>query len=269
MVIDFHTHIFPDKIAGRTIEALSKSASIPPHSNGALDGLVSQMEAVGVDVSVNLPVLTKESQLDSVLAFGKGINERPYTQARVISFAGFHPDIKDFDESLCRIKQNGFVGIKLHPDYQGTFIDDEKYVRILAKAKELDLITVTHAGFDGAFVGQEIKCTPTRVLRLLDRLGGYDRLVLAHLGGNELFDEVYRDLAGQSVYFDTSYILPSTSKEDFLKMLERHGEDKILFATDSPWQHQAEMLEIIRGYALGKRAEDKILFENAKKLLNL
>lgn len=269
MVIDLHTHIFPDKIAGATIEALSNSASIPPRSNGTLDGLLSQMEKSGVDISVNLPVLTKDRQFDSVLSFGKEINSKSYTGARVISFAGAHPDIKDPEEALHRVKEAGFLGIKLHPDYQGTFIDDEKYIRLLAVAKELDLITVTHAGFDGAFVGQPIKCTPVRVLRLLDRLGGYDKLVLAHLGGNELFDDVYRTLAGESVYFDTSYVLASTDKRHFYDMLERHGEDKILFATDSPWQHQGEMLEIIRGYALDKSTEDKILFENAKKLLKL
>ena len=269
MIIDFHTHIFPDKIAGVTVEALSKSASIPAHSNGALDGLIAQMKKSGVDISVNLPVLTRAKQLDSVMSFAKEINTKTYTGPRVISFAGMHPDVDEPEEALERIKKEGFLGIKLHPDYQGTFFDDEKYIRILSCAKRLDLITVTHAGFDGAFVGQPIKCTPKRVLNLLDRIGGYDKLVLAHLGGNELFGEVLRDLAGESVYFDTSYVLKSIDRDFFEKILSKHTEDKILFATDSPWQEQSEQVEILKSYRLGDKTENKIFSGNAKKLLKL
>lgn len=269
MIIDFHTHVFPDEIAAATINALSSSAGIPPHSNGAKSGLLDSMERNGVALSVNLPVLTKPSQLNSIIAFAKAINEEICTQDRVISFAGFHPDIENYEESLSLIKENGFLGIKIHPDYQGTFFDDPKYIRILECAKRLDLITVTHAGFDGAFVGQEIKCTPRRVLNLLDAIGGYEKLVLAHLGGNELYRDVYNSLAGESVYFDTSYVLPFLTREQFEKMISKHTEDKILFATDSPWQDQGKMVSIVRSYCLGADTENKIFCENAKKLLKI
>lgn len=269
MIIDFHTHIFPDKIASATISALSSSASIPAHSDGTLDGLISSMEQAGIDISINLPVLTKPSQYDSVLNFTHALNQKSHTGVRVISFAGMHPDIEDTDEALEKIKALGFLGIKLHPDYQNTFIDDERYIRILKRARELDLITLTHAGFDGAFVGRQIKCTPKRVLHVLDRLGGYDKLVLAHIGANELFDDVYKCLAGENVYFDTSYVLPHIKKDMFFKILERHGEDKILFATDSPWQNQGEQISILKSYSIGNEAENKIFYENARKLLKL
>ena len=269
MIIDFHTHIFPDKIAGATISALSKSAEIPPHSNGMKSGLSDSMEKNGIDISVNLPVLTKATQFDSILRFGMELNREIATQGRIVSFAGFHPDIEDYEEKLTQVKENGFLGIKIHPDYQGTFFDDPKYVKILEYAKKLDLITVTHAGLDGAFIGQEIKCTPVRVLNLLDKIGGYDKLVLAHLGGNELYDDVYELLAGKDVYFDTSYVLPFLSGEQLEKMLLRHGDERILFATDSPWQDQGQMADIIRSRGLGKATEEKIFCTNAKKLLGL
>ena len=269
MVIDFHAHIFPDKIADATIKALSTSASIPPHCDGTIDGLLKQMSECGVDIAINLPVLTRAKQFDSIAAFGASINQKSYTGARVISFAGMHPEIEDYEERLDEVKALGFKGIKLHPDYQGTFIDDEKYVKILSYAKKLGLITVTHAGLDGAFIGQPIKCTPYRVLKLLDALGGYDRLVLAHLGGNELYDEVLSELAGSDVYIDTSYVLPATSRKQFEALLNKHGEDKILFATDSPWQNQGEMINILHSYSLGNGVENKILSGNAIKLLNL
>lgn len=266
MVIDFHTHIFPDKIAGATINALSTNANIPPHSDGTLNGLIKQMDKAGVGLSVNLPVLTKAKQFDSIFEFGKNINN---DYSPILSFAGIHPDELDFEEKLYKVKCEGFKGIKIHPDYQGAFIDDEKYVRILSYAKCLDLITVTHAGLDGAFIGQEIKCTPKRVLNLLDKMGGYEKLVLAHMGGNELFSDVLENLAGTSVYFDTSYVLPFIGEKMLYNIIEKHGEDRILFATDSPWQEQGEMINILKSYNLGKEAEDKIFYKNASSLLNL
>lgn len=266
MVIDFHTHIFPDKIANATIKALSEGASISPHSDGTLNGLIKQMGKAGVDLCVNLPVLTKAKQFDSIFEFGKNINEE-YTS--VLSFAGIHPEDVEYEKHLYMVKDAGFKGIKIHPDYQGTFFDDTKYANILSLAKKLDLITVTHAGLDGAFIGQEIKCTPKRVLNLLDKIGGYDKLVLAHMGGNELFSEVLENLAGTRVYFDTSYVLPFIEEKLFLDIIEKHGTDRILFATDSPWQNQGEMINILKSYNLGKEAEDMILYKNAKGLLNL
>lgn len=267
MVIDFHTHIFPDKIAGATISHLSKSAGIAPHAEGNYNGLISSMNKNGIDISVNLPVVTRPLQVDSIFSFAREINKNG--AEGIISFAGIHPDCSDFEAWLYKIKDAGFLGIKIHPDYQGVFFDDERYIKILSLAKDLDLITVTHAGLDGAFIGEEIKCTPTRVLKALDRLGGYDKLVLAHLGGNQLFSEVYSDLAGESVYFDTSYVLPNIERALFEKMLSRHSEDKILFATDSPWQDQGNMVNILRSYNLGATTENKILYENAKGLLKL
>ena len=269
MVIDFHTHVFPDRIAEKTVKILEQNGGIPSHSDGTVGALLSRMAAAGVDISINLPVLTKAEQFDGVNRFARELNERSYTGQRIISFAGIHPDTECADEAIAKIKQTGFLGIKIHPDYQGTFIDDERYVKILGAAKAQGLITVTHSGVDGAYIGQPVKCTPVRVLRLLDRLGGYKGLVLAHLGANEMLTDVMECLAGEDVYFDTAYCLRHAEQRAFMKLLTAHGEDKILFATDSPWQNAARELDFIRSLSLGADAEEKILSGNAKRLLNL
>ena len=269
MVIDFHTHVFPDRIAQKTVKMLEQNGGIPSHSDGTVGALLSAMAKSGVDISVNLPVLTRAPQLESTNNFARELNEKSYTEQRIISFAGIHPDTECPEEAIAKIKETGFLGIKIHPDYQGAFIDDVRYVRILGAAKDAGLITVTHSGLDGAYIGQPIKCTPPRVLRLLDKLGGYERLVLAHLGANEMLGEVMECLAGEDVYFDTAYCLRHVGESAFMKLLEAHGEDKILFATDSPWQNAARELEFIRSLSLGADAEKKILSGNAKRLLNL
>ena len=269
MIIDFHTHVFPERIADTTVRALEQSGNIESYSDGTVAGLVRSLRSAGVGLGVNLPVLTRPEQYGSVLKFASMLNSSYGDDQPVISFAGVHPDMEDPEEKISEIKRCGFLGIKIHPDYQATFFDDERYVRILRAAKREGLITVTHAGLDAAYVGQPIKCTPERVLRLLDRIGGYDRLVLAHYGANTLFDEVYELLAGEDVYFDTAYILGYIERSDFLRIIEKHGESKILFASDSPWQNIGENVKRLRSFELGAEREDKIFYKNAASLLGM
>ena len=49
MIIDMHTHVYPEKIAKRAVEKLSKAADIPAQSNGMKSGLQESMKRAGVD----------------------------------------------------------------------------------------------------------------------------------------------------------------------------------------------------------------------------
>ena len=265
--IDFHTHIFPDKIANKTIELLSEKGGIPAYRDGTLHILQEELQRAGVSIGVALPVLTRPESFDSILRFAAQVNEGYFKGERnVYSFAGIHPDCEDIEEKMSRIKQGGFKGIKLHPDYQQTFIDDERYIRILNAAIDEDLIVVTHAGFDVGYP-ECTHCTPKRTLNALERVKGDVKLVLAHYGGCRMMEEAYELLAGRNVYLDTAYILPEVSQDFFVKMLEKHGADKILFATDSPWQSISACLDILRGFGLPQAVEEKILYKNAAALL--
>ena len=269
MIIDFHTHVFPDKIANQTVCALEKNGGTKAYSDGTVDGLLSALDEAGADISVNLPVLTKASQFDSILSFASALNQRTYQGPKIISFAGVHPLDMQVAEHLEAVRAAGIPGIKLHPDYQHTFFDDDSYVRIIAEAKRLDLIVVTHAGMDGAFRHEEIKCTPTRVLRLLDKVGGYSKLVLAHLGGNELTRDVIDNLAGEDVYFDTAYNLGEPTRAEFFELVSKHGASKMLFATDSPWRNIKREVERLVSLGLSDNELSMILSGNAKTLLEI
>ena len=80
----------------------------------------------GVDLGVVLPVVTRPGQFDSVNAFAAQLCERE----GLISFGGIHPDDETPEEHIGKICELGLRGIKIHPDYQGVFIDDERYIRI-------------------------------------------------------------------------------------------------------------------------------------------
>ena len=50
MIIDFHTHMFPDKIAARTIDFLSKTGGdMNPFTDGTWKGLKESTKQAGID----------------------------------------------------------------------------------------------------------------------------------------------------------------------------------------------------------------------------
>lgn len=266
MVVDFHTHIFPEKIAAKTIAYLEEKAHIKSFGDGTEEGLVKSMEAAGVDVSIVLPVVTKPEQFHTINEFAARLNEKYRNEkTRLWSFGGIHPDSADYKGELRTIKELGLLGVKLHPDYQDTFFDDVKYMRILDYASELGLVSVVHAGVDVGFP-DNVRCSPERISRVLNEVAPKD-LVLAHYGSFDMWEEVEEMLAGRDVYLDTAFTAGYIKDETFLDILKKHGADRILFATDSPWSGQKETLEFLRGLAMDKKDLQKILGQNAEKLV--
>ena len=164
------------------------------------------------------------------------------------------------------VKDAGFLGVKIHPDYQRTYFDDEGYECILRCAKDNDLIVVSHSGVDGAYLNRQVMCTADKVLRVLKNVGDV-KLVLAHNGCNELGSDVYNLLAGKKIFFDTAYNLRSFSQEQFSSLVAKHGEDRILFASDSPWRNISDEVKILKSMKLNHETEQKIFFKNALSLL--
>ena len=269
MIIDFHTHVFPDVIAEKTIKILEQNSNGKAYTDGTVNGLILAMERGNADISVCLPVLTKPSQFDSVARFALSINEKySSSNKRLISFAGIHPLCEDIKGKMKFLKDNGFKGVKIHPDYQETFIDDDGYIEILKTAKDLDLIVVTHAGVDDGYVGKPVRCPPELVKKAIEKVGN-SKFVLAHYGGHKMWDKVLKILAGENVYFDTAFTLHEINVGLFKAILDKHGDDKVLFATDCPWRDIVDDVAILKSYKLPKETEDKIFYKNALKLLSL
>lgn len=269
MVIDFHTHIFPDKIAKTTISALEKNSNGKAFTDGTVNGLISELDRCGVDIAVTLPVLTKPTQFDSVTKFALSINEEFSSKNnRIISFGGMHPQCDKKYEKMKYLKDNGFLGIKIHPDYQNTFIDDDGYVEIINIAKELDLIVVTHSGIDDGYLGEPVKCPPKLVKKVIEKTK-HSKFVLGHFGAHKQWQEVYNELAGLDVYFDTAFTFYKIQENLFKNIVTKHGPDKILFASDCPWSDIKRDKERLLSFVMDKDVLDKIFYKNALKLLNI
>lgn len=264
MIIDFHTHIFPDKIAANSIAFLESESGVKATTDGTLNGLLASMDKSGVDLSVIMPVVTRPSQFETVNTFAKTVNEQ--YAGRLISFGGIHPDCEDYKAKLDFIKELGLPGIKLHPDYQRVMIDDVRYMNIIEYADELGLIILVHAGIDIG-LPDPVHCPPDKARKVIDALKP-EKLVLAHLGGWKQWEEVYEYLAGENVYFDTAFSFDYMEQEMFLKIWEKHDKKKVLFATDSPWSNAVTDIKAVRELPLTSQEIEDILSNNAKNLLN-
>ncbi|MDR3120093.1 MAG: amidohydrolase family protein [Clostridiales bacterium] len=80
MVIDFHTHVFPEKIAPRALETLSgRSGGLRPVFDGTPDGLIRYLRRNRVDRAVVLNIATNPKQQAAVNDFAIAINEGRFT----------------------------------------------------------------------------------------------------------------------------------------------------------------------------------------------
>ncbi|MCI9595129.1 MAG: amidohydrolase family protein [Lachnospiraceae bacterium] len=281
MIIDFHTHVFPEKIAERTLGILAEKSKIAPETDGTVHGLLSSMEEAGVDTSVILPVVTAPKQFASIMRFGLEINEaygylekswEKKKMPKLISFGGIHPDSADYKGELKALAEAGFPGIKIHPDYQGVFFHDIRYLRIISYAQELGLVVVTHAGVDTG-LPEPVHCTPGMAVEVLKETE-VKKLVLAHLGGWCCWDELERIydrgiLRKGQIYLDTAFIQRFIQPSQFSSIVQKAGRDHVLFATDSPWSGQKEGVCWLKDQVLPEEDANRIGFWNAAELLGI
>lgn len=263
MIIDFHTHCFPEKIAGKAIERLSfASGGLVPYTDGTLQGLKNSMEQNGVDKSVVLSIATNAGQQTSVNDFAASINNKK----DIYAFGSVFPHSENIIEELERIKELGLLGVKLHPDYQGFNVDDIKMKPVYKKISELGLITVFHAGVDYGFA-PPYGATPEKMARALEWFSS--PVIAAHWGGVGCGEEVIELLCGKEIYFDTSFGYGTMPRYYAEKIIEKHGTDKILFGTDTPWHNNEMEMRLLNTLSLSKADTEKVTYKNAQKLLGI
>lgn len=264
MIIDFHTHCFPSKIAAKAMEQLTRRSGITmPFHSGSPESLCALAQKDEVDYSVVLNIATNPRQQKNVNDFAGSLKE---TEG-LIPFGSVHPDSPDALNELERLWQSGIKGVKLHPDYQGFFVDEEKMFPIYRKIGSLGLITVFHSGVDIGFP-EPVHCTPERLSHILELFDGAP-VVAAHFGGLCAREQTLKYLAGKNIYLDTAYCYGMLNPAKAKELIEIHGADKILFGSDAPWNSPKQDIELIKCFELGEKEEKAVLGENAKKLLGL
>lgn len=262
MTIDFHTHTFPDKIAVGALKTLAAKAGIEYYTDGTAVDTNEKMEQWHVDKRVMLSIATNPKQQHNVNSFAIEQNSD-----RVIAFGSVHPDAPDALDELDRIKGAGLLGVKFHPEYQQFYIDDERMFPIYDKCRALGLIMSFHAGRDLGFP-DTLMSPPHRSRRLIDNFPGA-KIVLAHMGGSMMYDEVLEYIAGAPCYIDTSFSLYSLSRDTAKKIIDKHGAENVLLGSDCPWERMCDSLNYIDSLDISDDKKEMIYGKNAVRLLGL
>ncbi|MDO5398029.1 MAG: amidohydrolase family protein [bacterium] len=270
MLIDFHTHTFPEKIAARTIEILLSNivkmgmAEAVAYNDATVPGLIKSMDEYGVDYSVVMPIATTTRQSVTI----NNVAAETNSMDRLFSFGSLHPLQEDWESTLYDIKEKGLLGIKLHPEYQQFFIDSKESVRVLRLCEKLGLLVTLHTGQDVG-MAKPVHCMPAALRRVLDYEVEGSNIIAAHMGGWREWDGVEKYLSGTPIMLDTAYVSKDLPKAQFERIVREHGADKILYATDSPWERPDMTLEYINSTSLTESEKKMIFSENAKKLLKI
>lgn len=277
MVIDFHTHAFPDKLAAGALSQLVSNAArfadvygeLTPYTDGTLKGLQDSGHRGGIDISLIQPIATSAKPSHSINDFAAQADKQPGLR----SFGSVHPRNPAWKEELERLAELGLRGIKLHPEYQGCYVDEPETVQVVKEAGRLGLIVLFHAGVD---IGMPppVHCTPERVARLR-RMVPDTVLVLAHMGGDHMWKEAREILPQLHVYIDTSHAVPEYPEQWplFAESIRAMGTDRVLFGTDSPWSDQAaavrETRRFLREQQFTEQESAAIMGGNAARLLHI
>lgn len=269
MLFDFHTHAFADAIAERAMASLLSTARnnketeyMRAYTDGTTSGLRLLMAEKGIDKSLLLPIATKPSQQTTINNWAADVMGNG-----VYCCGTVHPNAENAIEEVERIKALGLFGVKLHPEYQFFRPDEERLFPIYRKAAEMGLFVVFHAGWDPIGKG-EILAPPKSFARVAEKFPELT-VVAAHMGGMRQFDEVEDCLAGKfgNVYFDTAAVADYISSEQLFRIISAHGAEKILFASDVPWDNPLKEVKMIAQLPLSDDEKASIFYKNAEKLI--
>ncbi|MCP4757829.1 MAG: amidohydrolase [Proteobacteria bacterium] len=279
MIIDFHTHIFPEEVrkdrqsyfSGEpSFEVLYKS----PNSRliGA-DETVASMNEQGVDVSVVFGFPWKNEgtvkrQNDAVV---EAVARYP---DRLVGFCCLDPFMKNPAGEIERCLEGGLSGVGELAFYESGLdkasIDALQPVMEICREKNLPVLIHTNEPVGHVYPGK----TPNTLAQIYDLVKRYpeNKIVLAHWGGGLFLYSVLKKEVKErlkNVYFDTAASPFLYEPEIYHLAKYLAGLDKILFGSDFPLIKPETYFKELETTALSKKDIQSICGDNAAELLGI
>lgn len=258
-IIDIHTHAWPQKISQKARQNLEALFKVNMVSDPTVDTLLKYMDKNSIDTSVVCSVATRPEQVAPINDWAASIRSE-----RIRVFCSFHPDDKNWRNELKRIKDKG-DGIKLQPEFQGFYVDEERMFPIYEEIESLNIPVLFHCGHElsGTML---VHSSPERIKRLKLKFPTL-KIIAAHFGGFKLWEDVERFLLGSDIYMDTSYFFRYLDPETVKRFLKSHPKDRLLFGTDFPLIDQSEDIGYLERLDIPLELKERIFYKNAQELL--
>ncbi len=261
-LIDFHTHIFPDPIAERAAANVGNYYSLNMEGNGTAAMLRSRVPA-GVDC--RFVISSAAMKAKNVIPGNDFLLQQAASDSAYIPFGSFHPDMGETEacKEIERIAEAGVKGIKIHPDFQKLFVDDDAMIPLYRRCAALGLPVLFHVGDINTDYS-----TPKRTRRVVDLVPDL-KVIAAHMGGYSIWDQAMEYLGDTNVYLDCSEVRPYLSEEHSYRLIMDFGVDRVLFGSDYPVFCTETAFAHINALPFTEEEKEKLFHLNAEKLLNL
>ncbi len=264
MIVDTHTHIFPDNVAEDILKIISQTFKVKTYGKGTAGDLIAQMDENSVNYAVIHMVAVNPESTRKINSWLISL-----TEPRFIKFGTLHPRQKDYQQEIHRLKESGVRGVKLQPAVQGFVVDDSVAYPLYEELAKNEMTVMFHVG-GNPIPGKNRYSTPSMILRVTRDFPDLI-IIAAHLGGLNMWDEVKGTLAGRkNVYMETSMtyedILPTVAEN----IMRAHGIRKIFFGTDYPFASVRKCIGSIQKIPfLNQKEKEDLVGRNAQRFFEL
>lgn len=173
------------------------------------------------------------------------------------------------------VRELGLRGLKLHPTTQAFFPNDTHFYPLWEKAAELEIPVLFHSGQTGVGSGTPggggYKLKYAHPMLLDDVAADFPSLtiIMAHPAIPWQEEQLAVALHKGNVYIDLSGWSPKYFRPILVKYISSILKDKVLFGSDYPVLQPDRWLRDFETLALKEEVRQKILLDNAKKVLRL
>ncbi|WP_069986797.1 amidohydrolase family protein [Massilioclostridium coli] len=258
MVIDVHTHIFPEHIAEKATNNIGNYYQIPIQFNGTVNQLLDNMQQYHIDKCVVNSVATNPHQVQTINQFvAEQVKNYPN---QLIGFGSLHPDSENLEQDFQQLRELKLKGIKLHPDFQGRAIDDPKVMKIYEMAEGCCPILM-HMGSTDSDLS-----SPKRLAKILDLFPKLD-IIAAHFGGWSHWEDAALELALKRVYVDTSSTQYAVKPHQIRELIDIFGIHHVIFGSDYPIFNAGDELKRFENIPMTEEEKECIFHGNIERLL--
>jgi predicted TIM-barrel fold metal-dependent hydrolase len=284
MIIDCHAHIFSSRIIANVSAKSALVNKINLHTSFAegrtnISAIERDCRSSGVDACLILPT----ANVADVRKINSAFTELAAQSDFLFTAGTLHPFSRDNRKELIRLQAQGIRAIKLCSFSQGFSLSAPETLNLFKLIEELnvsrngrffvilDTFSLAHEYFGTPGLHTT---TPLLLGNIVREYPGID-FVAAHMGGlaappEEIFTHL---IPSKNLFLDTSNAAHTLSGKDFLRLLEIHGPEHILFGTDWPWFDHKEEIDIITrlldlaGY--NTKEKEKVFHRNIANLLGI
>ena len=259
-IIDFHTHIYPNKISQKAVESVGKFYNLEMSGDGTVEHLLTQGRDCNISAFVVHSVAVDGEHVEIINNY---IASECKKHKQFYGFGTMHATFPNKIAELERMQELNLKGVKIHPDTQAYNMDDRRMDEVYDYLSQKDLPLLIHCG-DYRYTYSH----PERLVKILHKFPKL-KVIAAHFGGWSIWDLALEYLKGENCYLDTSSSFPMIGVKRAKELIRIYGADRIVFGTDIPMWNLKDDLNRYNTINLKEEEMEKIFYKNAMKILKI